>query len=62
MRDAPTLTVGMICRYTDPDGNQFDAIIDALDGTEAFIVYRPPTRIALLIHNWVATSSLSVPR
>lgn len=59
MRDATELAVNMVCRYTDPDGNQFDAIIESIEGEQAWIRLRSGF---LTKTQWVDVSTLSVPR
>lgn len=51
----------MVCRYTDPDGNQYDAVIDVIEGDQAVIAFRPAGRIMSVVR-WVDVSTLSVPR
>ena len=55
----------MVCRYTDPDGNQFDCIVHEVEGgqayIQAYIQYRPIGKLAT-VSRWVNYFSLSVPR
>lgn len=63
MRDAlfaPTL--GMVCRYTDPDGNRYDAIVREIEGAMAYIEYRPGVTGLISEYRWVNCFTLSVPR
>lgn len=59
MRDA--IAPRMVCRYTDPDGNTYDAMVLELEGAQAFIEYRPLGGLAT-VSQWVNYFSLSVPR
>lgn len=61
MRDAIAPTIGMVCRYTDPDGNTFDCLVLEEEGAQAYIQYRPIGSLAT-VSRWVNYFSLSVPR
>jgi hypothetical protein len=59
MRTRNDLSIGRIVRYTDPDGNNHDAIIDGVVNERVSIKYRPRITPMSL---WVRPESLSIPR
>lgn len=61
MRDAIAPRIGQICRYTAPDGNHYDAIVQEIEGAQAFIQYRP-AGVLVSVSCWVNYFTLSVPR
>jgi hypothetical protein len=66
MATDPTVRVGMIVRYTDPNfDNTFDAVVEELDTTQtqALIQYAPFLSVSKrpVKFKWVDVASLSVP-
>lgn len=58
MGSTEPLRTGQIVRYTDPAGDQWDAIIRDIDGEQAFIKYRPTWHDR---HQWVDVDTLEIP-
>jgi hypothetical protein len=55
-----TLRIRQIVRYTDPDGNTFDAMVEVVDGDTILVQTRSDGDLVAR-SKWVPAASLSVP-